>query len=225
MKILIAGATGQVGSHILQNLLLTEHEIIALVRQDNVLNANRRLTQVKFDFSDVVSYQNILNQYCPDILVIALGTTIKKAGSDEKFNQVDRDYPLRLIRALQNSPATSDQAKIIALVSSVGADRPQGLYLKAKYAVEQAVFQSNLNYIIARPSLLLSERTEHRPAEKFFQDYISKPYLTFAAMMPKQGAVWKYAPVHVREVAHAVVRNLTNFTGSKILEGKQLRAD
>jgi uncharacterized protein YbjT (DUF2867 family) len=116
-----------------------------------------KLIQQKIDFNNIqLEEQNIDDVFC------CLGTTMKKAGSKEKFRLVDFHYPVNLANYCLNNGA-----KQFLLVSSMGADANSGIfYNKVKGEVENAV--SKLGYPrldIFRPSLLLGDRNESRLAE------------------------------------------------------------
>lgn len=96
MNVLIAGASGLVGNELLQ-LTLTNEAI------NSIHLANRRILEIQHpkleqhivDFSDLKN----LNFSVPiDIVFCSLGTTIKNAGSKEKFKAVDYDYVVTLAK-------------------------------------------------------------------------------------------------------------------------------
>ena len=201
-EIVIAGGTGAVGRRLLA--LLAQHpelSVRALVRTPGSLPASANLEEVLFDFEDATAYGRVFTPPC-DLLLIALGTTRAKAGSAEAFLRVDRDYPLRLISAL----ATLHPGARVGLVSSVGADRGKGLYLGAKATVEAELEASGLTYVIARPSFLRSDRSEFRPLESLVNRTIAPLWLTLGrTAFPHSRGWWRWAPVHVREVATALL--------------------
>jgi uncharacterized protein YbjT (DUF2867 family) len=175
---------------------------------------------VPFDFEDPAAYGPAFAEPC-DLLLIALGTTRAKAGSEEAFLRVDRDYPMRLISAL----ATFHPGARVGLVSSVGADRGKGLYLGAKATVEAELAASGLPHAIARPSFLRSDRKEFRLLERLV-DHLAAPLWlglgrTFFASSP---GWWRWAPIHVREVAESLLAaSLALQEGDRrILEGLAL---
>lgn len=224
MNIVVAGSTGQVGKEIIKALSESEHTVWALVRRSGTLPAEcgAAIKEVVFNFDEPSNVVDFFRQHKADVLIIALGTTMKTAGSVDAFNKVDRDYPIQLIEAFVESDP-SNLNRTIALVSSVGADNGLGTYLKAKHAVEERIFKTGLRHIIARPSFLLSQRSEVRPAEIFVEKVVAKPYLFLTSLLPDSKALWKYAPVHVSKVAHAIVNGLLKRSENLILEGKDLQ--
>lgn len=93
---------------------------------------------------------------------IALGTTIRKAGSQPEFRRIDQELPLRLA-----SEAVKAGAEQLVIVSSVGADPgSRNFYLRTKGVLEQQLRALPFQAIhILRPSLLTGKRSEFRLAE------------------------------------------------------------
>jgi uncharacterized protein YbjT (DUF2867 family) len=95
-------------------------------------------------------------------LFIALGTTIRKAGSQQEFRRIDLELPLHLA-----SEAAKAGLERLVLVSSVGADPgSKNFYLRTKGELEQAIAGLPFKAInILRPSLLVGKRAEFRLGE------------------------------------------------------------
>lgn len=158
MKVLIAGASGLIGNHLLQFLLenKTITEVVALVR--NEMNTkNEKLNQVVFDFSKEENYK-ALGAF--DAVFCCLGTTIKKAGSQEDFLKVDFQYPLLLGKYITT--------KQYHLVSSMGADETAiFFYAKTKGKIEEKLKGLKIESLhIYRPSQLQGDRQEFRLGEQ-----------------------------------------------------------
>jgi uncharacterized protein YbjT (DUF2867 family) len=156
---LIAGYTGLIGNQLLTELLESNHydKVIAIGRRSLDLQ-HPKLIQQEIDFNNINIDDSIIEDvYC------CLGTTMKKAGSKDKFRQVDFNFPLSLA-----SYCIDNGAKQFLLVSSMGADENSSIfYNQVKGEVENAV--TKLGYArldIFRPSLLLGPRGESRFAEE-----------------------------------------------------------
>jgi uncharacterized protein YbjT (DUF2867 family) len=151
---LLVGGTGLVGRALLSLLLASDEyrKVHLLVRRAaGCLPTSAKLKIHQVDFTQLAS--------CPlpavDDVFIALGTTIKVAGSEKAFRQVDFDYVVNVARG-----ALAVGAKRLAVVSAMGADpRSRVFYNRVKGEMEAAVAQ--LGYetvVIAQPSLLLGDR-------------------------------------------------------------------
>ena len=185
--VVIAGGTGEVGKQLLALMAgRPDLSVRALARKPGSTLVSPNILEVPFDYEDVSAYGPLFAPPC-DLLLIALGTTRAKAGSDEAFLRVDRDYPLRLISALA---ATHPEARV-GLVSSVGADRARGLYLGAKAAVEEELVTQRLAHVIARPSFLRNGRSEFRPLEVAINRLITPIWLALGrGLFPSSRGWW-----------------------------------
>jgi uncharacterized protein YbjT (DUF2867 family) len=92
----------------------------------------------------------------------ALGTTIRKAGSEAAFRHVDLELPLRAAQV-----ALQAEAEQFVVVSSVGADpASKNFYLRTKGELEQELVKLPFRALhILRPSLLTGKRQEFRLGE------------------------------------------------------------
>lgn len=185
---LIAGATGLVGSFLLQNLLEDPlyRQVKILVRKPLEIKHPRLVQQV-------VDYQKLdLADLSADDVCCCLGTTIKKAGSREVFRKVDHDYPLALAQA-----ALGAGARRFALVSAMGANaRSRIFYNRVKGEVEDALRQLPLEVLcIMQPSLLLGPRKEYRTGEEVAKLLAQ----VMALLMPAN-----YKAIHASQVAAAM---------------------
>lgn len=156
----VAGATGLVGSHCLRRLSsdLTYSSVIALVRK-NARATDGRVAEraVNFDSLDLGELPPGADVFC------ALGTTIRKAGSQEAFRRVDFGYVASLAKQ-----SLDRGARQFTVVSSVGAEASTAnFYLKTKAEMEAAISSMPFHAIhIARPSFLIGHREETRPGER-----------------------------------------------------------
>ncbi|MCL1908012.1 MAG: NAD(P)H-binding protein [Holophagaceae bacterium] len=222
-QVVVAGATGLVGREIIRALEERPNvTFVALVRRLGTLgDISGRVREVEFDYESPDSFDRIGNDLPCDALICALGTTARDAGSVEAFRMVDLEYPSRLFERLKQLP----NKPMIGLVSSVGARKPRGLYLRTKHDVEQALINSGLPHLIVRPSLLLGEREDARPREWLYKALLI-PYLALIkGVAPQSRLLWHIAPIEASKVADALVRICVDeppIKNSKILEGLQL---
>ena len=190
---LLAGGTGLVGGACLQALLRhPEYEQVHLLtRRDVPGPAHPKLSQCVVDFSapETLKLPAATDVFC------ALGTTIRKAGSQQAFRHVDFEVPLAIARlGLQNG------ARNFALCSSVGADpASRNFYLRTKGELEQALRALPFQGLrIFRPSMLVGERPEPRPGEFF--GVAAGRILRFMMVGPLR----RYRPVAAEEVGRAM---------------------
>jgi uncharacterized protein YbjT (DUF2867 family) len=219
--VVIAGGTGEIGRQLLVRMSTTpDLSVRVLTRRPELPVSGTNLVPLPFDFEDEGAYRRLFEAPC-DLLLITLGTTRAKAGSDAAFLRVDRDYPIRLIEAL----ATAQPGARVGLVSSVGADPAGNLYFGAKGAVEAALRASGLAHAIARPSMLRSRRAEFRLGEVAVDRLLTPGILVLGrSCFARSQGWWRWAPVQVREVAESLLAaTLALAPGeSRILEGLDL---
>jgi uncharacterized protein YbjT (DUF2867 family) len=148
---LLAGSTGLIGRALLPLLLGSARytQVHALVRRPSL--AERPKLQVH-----VVDFQALPTLPPIDDVFITLGTTIKVAGSQAAFRQVDFDAVVNTARAAKAAGATR-----LAVVSALGADaNSRVFYNRVKGEMQEVV--SRLGYgsvVIVQPSLLLGDRS------------------------------------------------------------------
>jgi uncharacterized protein YbjT (DUF2867 family) len=211
-SVLLLGATGLVGGECLKLLCEDDfwNRVVVLTRRPLPPEVNHpKLEAQVIDFDHPEKFRDMIKA---EQVISALGTTIKKAGSQDNFYRVDFTYPYQIAEiALKNG------AEHLLLVSSSGADAKSGIfYSRVKGELDEAV--SKLGYrsvSIFRPSLLLGDRKEFRLGEeigKFFGGIIR-----FA--LPA-----RYKPVHARAVAGAIIDVAkANQSGVRIIESDEIR--
>lgn len=158
--LLLVGATGLVGQSVLRQALSDPRvgRVIAPTRR--ALPAQPRLENPLVDF-------NALPADAPwwavDGVICTLGTTIKQAGSQAAFRQVDHDYPLAAAALARRHGATA-----YALTSSVGANAAsRTFYLRTKGETERALGHVGFSSLtLVRPSFIGGERQARRSLER-----------------------------------------------------------
>lgn len=203
-QVIVAGASGLVGQELMRQLHeRTDLDFTALVRRPgSASHLSSRVKEVVFDYEDEASYARIGTELPCDLLLCALGTTLKTAGSPEAFRRVDLEFPRRLIARAAELPGPP----LFGLVSSLGADRPRGLYLSTKAELEGILRASGLPHVIVRPSLLLGERAEFRFGEWLATVLLARPYLALAKFFaPRSEALWRAAPIEGAQVARTLL--------------------
>ena len=152
MNILIAGATGNTGTRLTQELCERGHTPVALVRESSDTSGLPEGAQQRI--GDLTDLTDDVTKGC-DAVVFAAGS-----GGDtsaEMTDKVDRDGAKRLIDI-----AAASGIDRFVMLSSVGADNPEpegelAHYLKAKHEADEHLKESGLDYAILRPVSLTDE--------------------------------------------------------------------
>lgn len=195
MKLLVVGATGLVGRHVLDFALADARisSVVALARR--ALPSRPKLQAVEVDFdhlpADAPWWQ-------ADAVICALGTTMRVAGSREAFKRVDYEYPLAVARLARRHGTPA-----YVLNSSVGADPASRMfYTQVKGEVERDLTRLNFpSLTIARPGFIGGRRDEFRLYERVMLGALR----TFGFMLPVRWRV-NPAPTIARAMIDAAVR-------------------
>ena len=190
MEANVIGATGLVGSHLVNILLENDafEKVRIYVRRESGIT-HPKLEEKIIDFKNEKSWQNDLKG---DVLFSALGTTLKQAGSKEKEYEVDFIYNLKFAQK-----AKENGIENYVLVSSVGANAKSRIfYARMKGELDEAVSELDFqNMAILRPASLTGDRNERRLMEE-----ITIPVVRFITKF----AFKKYRPIHGKTVAAAM---------------------
>ena len=161
-KALLFGASGFVGSHLLEELLNNPDykQVTIVVRKDLKINHPKLKTLI----GDFNSLPGLKDQINADDIFIALGTTKANTPDPKEYYQVDHDYPV-----LAAKIAKEKGAKTVSIVSAVGAnDASSVAYIKMKGETERDIIALNFDHTnIFRPSMIMGNRKEKRRLEKF----------------------------------------------------------
>lgn len=156
-KILLIGATGMVGSAVVG---AADGISLTVLARRSVPGLPELLTEV---IAPPEEWATKIAAIRPSIVLNALGTTIRQAGSQSAFRAVDHDLVLGVADA-----AKASGARHFISVSSVGAAARSGnFYLRTKGEVETALSALGFERLdIMRPGLLTGVRTgPARPGE------------------------------------------------------------
>jgi uncharacterized protein YbjT (DUF2867 family) len=157
--LMLVGATGLVGGSVLRQVQddARVDRIVAPTRRE--LPPHPKLENPLVDFEHLPADAP---WWSVDGVICTLGTTIRKARSQEAFRRVDYDYPLAVARL-----ARQHGAQAYALNSATGADPgSRFFYNRVKGEVEEALRGVGFpSLTIVRPALIGGDRDEFRPAE------------------------------------------------------------
>ena len=155
MRVLVAGANGQVGQHIVRLLAERGHEVRAMIRDEDQAQRLRELggEPVVADLEGDVSQTA---EGCDAVIFSAGGGP---GSGAEKKETVDYGGASKLIQA-----AIEHGANRYLIVSTVGAHDPESAnekmqpYLRAKARADEELKHSGLDYTIVRPGPLTDEQ-------------------------------------------------------------------
>lgn len=191
---LLLGATGLVGSHVLDLVLADEtYTAVATLGRRAPDRTHPKLTHHVIDFDRLDDFAELIRG---DEVFCCLGTTMRQAGSQEAFRRVDQVYPVTVAQRAQANGVAQ-----WLMVSALGANaRSSIFYNRVKGEVEDAVRALPFRGVYCfRPSLLTGRRAETRPGEQVGEAVLQG--LGFLLVGPLR----KYRAIAAEAVARAMV--------------------
>lgn len=207
---IVAGASGLVGREILQGLLADEGvaAVHALGRRALALQ-HPKLTVHAVDFAALPQLPSA------DELYLALGTTIKVAGSQAAFRAIDFDANLAVARA-----ARAAGVRRLGLVSAMGADPHSSLfYSRVKGDLEAALATLGFDgCVIARPSFLAGDRAALGQPVRGGEGLAMRISQWLRPILPDN-----YRSIAAADVAAALLRHVPTVQGRQVLLSGQMQ--
>ncbi|MEM6430989.1 MAG: complex I NDUFA9 subunit family protein [Deinococcota bacterium] len=206
MRVLVTGASGFVGSHLVRHLVDTGHEVIALARStpgsEQAGSEQVGVLTVLGDITDATSLEAVgskLNTQNSTVdAVIHLVGIIREQGN-ATFDAIH----------VEGTKNVLDLAKQLGVkrfihMSALGSKLDsESRYFKTKAQAEAYVRASGLIFTIFRPSLIFGE------GDEFFGD-ILKELVSLPPVVPQIGdGKFPFRPVWVGDVANAFTQALT----------------
>lgn len=203
-RILLAGATGLTGEHLLDRLLNepTVERVLAPSRKP--LAAHPRLENPIGELADLLP--QLAGHF--DTAFCCLGSTLKQAGSEDAFRAVD----VELVAAFARR-ARELGARHLLAISSLGANAESSMfYCQVKGEMEAALMDQQWPQLtLVRPSQLIGQRMEQRPLER-----LTAP---LSQLLPG-----KYHGIEACTLGRALWRlALEEGEGTRIVESDELR--
>ena len=196
-NILVIGATGATGKELIE--LAGQNENIGHIHllhyRPTLMADGTRILEHIWPFEKLSEFRL---EDDVDIVFSCIGTTIKKAGSQARFAEVDRDFVIALARWSKQREVES-----FHVISYLGADKNSSIfYNRVKGEMEEGVIELGLkSCYIYHPPLLSAKRNEFRFGESIGNIFLS----IFSPLMI--GGLAKYRPLSVRKMAKKMLEN------------------
>ena len=204
-KILIVGGTGLVGGLLTAELIRRglDKKLHLLLRRPNRddLGAVTKHIQLQENWPKTIA------KIKPKTVISCLGTTIKKAGSQQAFAEVDRDLVASVAKAAKKAGARH----FLSVSSTMADSSASNFYLKTKGEAEDALRSEKFDRLdIIRPGLLRGNRTnDSRLGESLA--IIASPVMD----MLLHGKFRRYRSIHAEDVAAAMANLLGQSEGGE----------
>lgn len=192
-KAIIAGASGLIGSKLLDILLAKPDydEVLVLVRKKLPIE-HSKITQLVIDFEKLDEHAAALTG---DVIFCSLGSTKRKTPDLNDYRKIDHDYPIKLAQL-----GKQNGIEQYHLVSALGADsKSTNFYKKMKGDTEDDIKKVGLKCLhIYEPSMLTGFRKEYRALERIAIGFMNviDPFLF--------GNSKKYQTIPAQTVAQAM---------------------
>ncbi|MFC6786287.1 complex I NDUFA9 subunit family protein [Halobaculum halobium] len=156
MRVVVAGGTGFIGTHLCTELDQRGHEVVALARDPSGAGLPDGVITKAADVTDRDSLAGAVEDADAVVNLVALSPLFKPDGGDEQHERIH-------LRGTENLVAVAEDAGVDRFVqmSALGAD-PDGTthYIRAKGQAEEAVRESGIEHVIARPSVVFGDGGE-----------------------------------------------------------------
>lgn len=209
--VVLAGATGLVGREILQGLLADDAVAAVHALGRRALDRQHpKLTSYVVDFAALPPLPPVDEAY------LALGTTIKAAGSQAAFRAVDFDANLAVARA-----AKAAGARRVGLVSAMGADaRSRIFYSRVKGELEEVLAKLDFEgLVIVRPSMLIGDREALGQPARSGERIALYAGALLGPLLPAN-----FRPIAASHVARALLARLPTARGREVLLSASMRS-
>lgn len=202
MKVVLAGAYGNLGSDIFRALLRDKHEVIAADMIEKDLGLKGKFTFKKLDVTDPASLKGLCDG--ADCVITTVGLTKTSATLDNYA--IDYQGNLNLL-----NEAKAAGVKNFAYISVIKADKaPDVPMLHAKYLFEEELKKSGLNYVIFRPTGYFYDIV------KVFRPMIEKGEVTLLGKKPVHANV-----ISTEDFADFIVKHMCDENKMYDIGGKE----
>ena len=208
---LVAGASGLVGQEILKGLLADErYAAVHAIGRRQLATRHPKLTSHTVDFDALPALPAV------DDVYVALGTTIKAAGSEEAFRAIDFGAVVAVVQAARSSGATN-----LGVVSAMGANARSGVfYNHVKGEMENCVASLGFDsLVVVRPSLLTGDRGALKQPERIGERIAQAAMAVTGPLIPAN-----YRAIPASKVARALLVNVpASQPGKRVLLSGELQ--
>ena len=163
MKILLAGAFGNLGAEILKKLCADGHEVVAAdLKEGNIAGTEGKYTFAPIDATDPETLKGIFDGV--EVVITTVGLT----GASTKVTSYDIDYQGNMNILAQAKAAGVKKFNYISVISCDEKGAEKVPMLHAKYLFEEELKKSGMEYVIYRPTGYFYD------IAKVFKPYVDK---------------------------------------------------
>jgi NADH dehydrogenase len=208
-KVLLTGASGFVGSHVLPALLDAGHQVVALCRSEKVgarvqARIERGVDRLQVRVGDIENVDSVAAAATGCDTIVHLVAIPRDWSGGRDLDRVNHLGTANVVAAAQRAGV-----RRFVHLGALGVEERAGLnYASSKARGERAVRESGLDYTIIKPSLIWGER------DGFF-NIVAALVRIPAPVVPVPGnGKSRFQPVWAGDVARAIVTVLADAKGS-----------
>ena len=196
MHVLVAGGNGFVGTNLVDELLDRDHHVTVLARNPESGSLPEAVETVSGDITAYESIESAIEGHDAVVNLVALSPLFKPKGGNEMHDEVHRHGTENLVRAAEKAGVDR-----VVQLSALGAD-PNGAtaYIRAKGQAETHVTDSELEWVIFRPSVVFGDGGE-------FVSFTKKLAPPFVTPLPGGGST-RFQPIWVGDLVPMLAESL-----------------
>ena len=216
----VAGATGYTGQAVVAAAAQQRIPVVAHIRPNSIAGErlhpdfiNRGAHVESCPWHDATIH-NALQRHQPSHIFALLGTTRARSRAERRAGQSPSTYAtvdVALTVKLMQAAQQLQKPPTFIYLSSMGAGSPRpNAYLAARQQVEQALQESQLPWIIARPSFISGpNRDQRRIGERVGAVFTDKTLSVLGALGASR-LRQRFRSITNHQLAHALIRLALN---------------
>ena len=203
MQVLVAGGNGFIGTTLVPALIDGGHDVTVLARNPDSDDLPDAADTASGDVTAYDSIESAVDGHDAVVNLVALSPLFQPKGGDEMHDEVHRHGTENLVRA-----AEAGGVERFVQMSALGADHNGATaYIRAKGQAEGHVTDSDLDWVIVRPSVVFGEGGE-------FVSFTKKLKGMFAPGLPiyplPGGGKTRFQPIHVDDLVEMLVETVVD---------------
>ena len=210
-KVLIFGASGQIGKYCIRRLVRNNFRVIAVTRNTHqkgyILKTQAPIGYLDIEETDIFNEEKITKFISEtDICINLIGILFEK-GKKNTFNNIHSNFPMMLAKLCKYSKIHQ-----FIHVSALGVDKAtDSQYAISKLNGEKNVLKYFNKSLILRPSIVYS-----------IDDNFSTTFMTLLNRLPIFPLYYngntKFTPIHCSDMTDIIYNVISKNTNSKIIE-------